>query len=145
MKKFLAIMFALIFALSCATTAFAADLTCRYCSESFSSEKAYNEHIAEKCPVLFPEKPAAPMVCEECGAAFKDAEQYNIHITEIHVPKASWGDQVGEFFLGLDYSDFKSVLDKITEALTGIGLPGLLVKVIDLLEQGVNALIGEIK
>ncbi len=138
-------MFALVFALSCATTAFAAGLTCPYCNDTLASEEAYNEHISEKCTVLFPEKPADPMVCAECGAAFKDATQYNIHITEIHVPKATWGDAVEAFFLDLDYSDFTSILDKITDALTGVGLPGLVVKVIDLLEQGVIALLGEIK
>lgn len=150
MKKFLAIMFALIFALSCATTAFAADLTCPYCNEAISSEKAYNEHISKKCPVLFADNKGDILYyCDYteygCSAYFKSEAEYKKHIEICPFKKTTWGDKVEAFFLDLDYSDFTEILGKVTDALKGIGLPGLLIKVIDLLEQGVTALIGELK
>lgn len=144
MKKFLAIALALIFALSCAAPAFAATNTCPYCDKVIKSEAAYNKHIASECPVLYPPKPAEPMYCETCGAVFEDPEQYEIHITEIHVIEPSWGDAVGDFFLGLDYSDFKGVLDKITDALTGIGLPGIVNTIIGLLEDAIKGIVDAI-
>lgn len=151
MKKFLAIVFALIFALSCAATAFAAvNLECPDCHKAdFATEKDYNKHLESECPVRFggnTDDSIAPMYCEfGCGAAFYDAEQYEIHVTE-NCPnrKTTWGQEVENFFLGLDYEDFTNVLDKITEALTGIGLPGILNTIIGLLEEGVIALLGAI-
>ncbi len=143
-------MFALIFALSCATTAFAASLTCPYCDDIITSEKAYNEHISKKCPVLFADnKGDTVYYCDYseygCTAYFSSKSEYENHLDVCHFKKTTWGDKVEAFFADLDYADFTAVLDKITDALTGIGLPGLVVKVIDLLEQGVIALIGEIK
>ena len=49
MKKFTAVLLALVIALSCATIGFAADsensLTCPYCGNTFTDEKAYDDHI----------------------------------------------------------------------------------------------------
>lgn len=150
MKKFLAIAFALIFALSCAAPAFAADITCpeEGCSATFETEKDLNKHLTSECPVRFGNNKGDAgkdiMVCSTCGAAFYNEEQYNIHKTDIHPDEPTWGEAVEEFFLNLDYSDFKELLDKATEALTGIGFPGLVVKLIDLLEDAIEGIIGAI-
>lgn len=148
MKKVLAIVFALVFALSCATTAFAAvNLVCPDCGATgFETEAAYNKHIESECPYLsLSQKPQGPYTCEFCGNVFKDKEQYEIHVNET-CPKreTSWGDEVENFFLNLDYEDFTNVLDKVTEALTGIGLPGIVNTIIGLLEDAVIALLGAI-
>ena len=148
MKKFLAIVFALIFALSCAAPAFAA-MTCPYCDAILQTEAAYNKHISEECEELFGNNQGAVIYyCDYakygCTARFTDESNYEKHLELCAFKKETWGDKVEAFFLDLDYDDFTEVLDKITEALVGVGFPGLVVKLIDLLEQGVTALIGEI-
>ena len=150
MKKFLAIAFALIFALSVAAPAFAVNNVCPACGkDNFATEKDYNAHIESQCPVIFggnktDEEKA--MHCEfGCGAVFYDPAQYEIHVNETCPDrKTTWGDAVANFFLDLDYSDFKGVLDDITDALTGIGLPGIVNTIIGLLEDGVKAIIDAI-
>ena len=146
MKKFLAIAFALIFALSVAAPAFAVNNTCPACGkDNFATEKDYNTHIASECPVLYDNSTVVYHCKFGCGAVFTDPAQYEIHITETCPDrKTSWGEEVENIFLGLDYSDFKSVLDDITEALTGIGLPGIVNTIIGLLEDGVKAIIDAI-
>ncbi len=81
MKKALAIVLALVMALSMSAMAFAADATttttaanatntCDTCGKTFASEAAYNEHlqlhIAKACP--------------KCGIEFADENAYNDHI-----------------------------------------------------------------
>lgn len=46
MKKLISITLAVIIALSCSAMAFAATNVCPYCGNTFSDEKAYNEHLA---------------------------------------------------------------------------------------------------
>lgn len=80
MKKFLAIVFTLIFALSACTVAFAADaanvFTCANCGEKYDTTTAYNEHI-KTC------KPAASVpqtwMCDRCQKVFKDEAALNDH------------------------------------------------------------------
>ncbi len=65
MKKFFAIVFALIFALSACTVAFAA-YTCESCKASLADEKAYKAHINGACKVDF-------KTCEYCSETiYKD-------------------------------------------------------------------------
>lgn len=142
-------MFALIFALSCASTAFAASNTCPHCSLVIEAEKDYNKHLSEECPNLYSGNTGAIIYyCDYtdngCTAKFTEEGEYEKHLEICPFKKTSWGDEVANFFLDLDYEDFTNVLDKITEALVGVGLPGILVSIIDLLEQGVTALIGEL-
>lgn len=61
MKKFLAIVFALIFALSACTVAFAGSFKCEHCKANFSTEELYKAHINGECTVLF-------QACEYCAA-----------------------------------------------------------------------------
>lgn len=148
MKKFLAIVFALIFALSCAAPAFAA-MTCPHCNESLATEAAYNKHILKECTELFGNnKGDIVYYCDYaeygCTAYFGSEANYEKHLEICSFKKETWGDKVEAFFLDLDYDDFTEVLDKITEALVDAGLPGIVVKIIDLLEEGVIALLGEI-
>ncbi|MEE1137773.1 MAG: C2H2-type zinc finger protein [Acutalibacteraceae bacterium] len=83
MKKFLAIVFSLIFALSACTVAFAEEAkttTCKYCEKILEIEE-YNNHL-EACKIA--NKPSAPVVytytCEYCKKGFNDADDFNKHL-----------------------------------------------------------------
>ena len=61
MKKFLAIVFSLIFALSACTVAFATNYECEVCHAVLGDEKAYTAHINGGCLVKFTD-------CQYCAA-----------------------------------------------------------------------------
>lgn len=72
MKKFLAILFSVIFALSATTVAFASSNDCPYCEETFTNESEYNKHLAD-CDGYFRACPYG------CDADFATEEELKIH------------------------------------------------------------------
>lgn len=149
MKKILAIMFALIFALSFATSAFAVTNTCTYCGEEISVEKDFNKHLEQLCPVLYPEKDpdAGKQYCpyDGCTGEFLDPAQYEIHLEKCPMKPseddASIADKIADFFENLKFED---ILNTVNDLFSKINFTDIVVKIIDLLEEGVNALLGAI-
>ncbi len=141
MKKFLALMFALIFALSAATTAFAAANTCPYCGIEIATEKEYNKHLKTDCPKL---SHAADNVVtqycpyEGCTAKFKDPKQYEAHLEECDFKKETNRDKVEGFFENLELSD---ITKTVTDLLAKINFSDLAVKAIELIEKAVLAIV----
>jgi hypothetical protein len=72
MKKFLAILFSVIFALSATTVAFASANTCPYCKETYENEAEYNKHLAD-CDGYFRECPYG------CDADFATDDELAVH------------------------------------------------------------------
>lgn len=83
MKKVLAIVLALVMALSMSAMAFAADetttatdavnatgLTCPHCKQTFYIEAQYNAHLTV----------CAVKTCTKCGEVFADEDAYNDHV-----------------------------------------------------------------
>ena len=66
MKKFLAIVFTLIFALSACTVAFAADFECTACHAILADQKSLDAHNNGGCLVQF-------KACQYCGAKVETA------------------------------------------------------------------------
>lgn len=66
MKKFIALVFALIFALSACTVAFAADYECSECHAILADQKALDAHNNGGCLVQF-------KACQYCGAKVETA------------------------------------------------------------------------
>lgn len=130
MKKFLAIVFALIFALSTATIAFAASLSCPYCDEILTSESKYNKHIESECPALYSNN---IYYCTNpgCSAHFKSQEEYYNHIENTCLFKQETNrDKVENFFADLDLGE---IMETINNLLAKINFSDLLVKLLDLI------------
>ena len=128
MKKFLAVVFALIFALSAATTAFAVANTCPHCGQYIETEKAFNEHLDKTCPY------------EGCGAKFQDEEQYEIHVAKC--PKKSDKDKFIEKIKGIDY---KAIVTKVIGVVQKIDFPAIIAKILPIIEKAVKAIVGAVK
>lgn len=144
MKKFLAVFFSVLFALSATTVAFAGaeNLTCDTCFEVLGTADAYNKHVAGGCLVDF--EP-----CQYCGGNIANA---NLEAHELQCPKGAGTCE----FCGKDYatqadyaahkeSDCKvtgaigdkvpvaTIVDKVVEAVKGVDWKGLIGKVGDLI------------
>lgn len=86
MKKFLAIVFTLIFALSACTVAFAADAattatTCKYCEKKYDTSADYNAHL-DACKKAYEEANKETLhrfECIECKKVFESEEAFNNH------------------------------------------------------------------
>ena len=149
MKKFLAIVFALVFALSAVTTAFAAANICPHCKEEIESESDYNKHLKSECPELSnaadnkEDKVIYYCPYEGCGAKFTIASEYKKHVEETCLCKTepTFLEKVEDFFVNFDIN---SAIDTVEGLLSKVDFEGLLIKVIDLLEKGVTAIIGAI-
>jgi len=78
MKKFIAILLAVIVVFSTSVVAFAADVfTCPTCNKKYEQIEAYNECIA-KHEAENTEEPATPIYeCATCGKKFDNLEDYN--------------------------------------------------------------------
>lgn len=77
MKKFIALVFALIFALSTLTVAFAATATtvdCSTCKQKFDSNAEYNAHLKDCKPATYKYN------CEYCKEGFDNADAFNAHL-----------------------------------------------------------------
>lgn len=137
MKKFLAVVFALIFALSAATTAFAVANTCPHCGQYIETEKAFNEHLDKTCPKLHPVK-TCPY--EGCGAKFQDEEQYEIHVAKC--PKKTDKDK---FIEKIENIDYKAIATKVIGLVQKIDFPAIIAKIIPIVEKAVNYIVSAIK
>lgn len=127
MKKFLAIVLALVFALSAATTAFAVANTCPYCSEVIEKEADYNTHISSKCLVKYP-----PKKCPDCGAQFQDYAQYDIHVEKCPEHEETIQEKLEEVIASID---FEAIFAKVKDAVSGIDFEGIIAKITPVLEQ----------
>ena len=162
MKKFLAVLFALMFALSATTVAFASveDLTCDTCFEVLPSLTEYNKHVSGGCLVDFEpcqyckgniknenlaaheaNCPKGAGTCEFCGADYGTQAEYAAHkesdckvTTSIgdKVPVATLVDKVVELVKGIDWADLG---DKVVGAVKGIDFNGLIEKIKPVFEK----------
>lgn len=141
MKKFTAIVLALVFAFAAATTAFAASAVyeCPACHDIIEGEANFNKHLDKTCPEVGSEGKAQVCPNEGCGAEFKIAEEYNKHLEVCYYkPEPTIADKVSDFIAGID---FKEVIGKVTDVLGGIDFAGLAEKLIGVVED----LLGKIK
>lgn len=162
MKKFLAILFSLIFALSATTVAFAGaeNLTCESCYEVLGTLDAYNKHISGGCLIDFePCKycggnianenleahqlicPDGAGKCEFCGEGYGTQAEYAAHkendckVTGAigdKIPVATIFDKVVEAVKGIDWADLGS---KIADVFKGIDFEGIIAKIKPVFEK----------
>ncbi len=146
MKKFLAVFFSVLFALSACTVAFASadDLTCdaEGCYAKLADEKAYEAHINGGCLVLFKSCaycearianedleahqlacPKGAGECEFCGKGYDTQADYNAHKESECKVTGAIGDKV----------PVATIFDKVVEAIKGIDWGGLIGKIGDLI------------
>jgi len=162
MKKFLAIVFALIFALSACTVAFASaeNLTCESCKAKLVDEKAYNAHINGGCLVDFKdcqycaakvatadleahegECPKGAYACDKCGKEFANKNAGKDHTCATEDVAATVLDKIIEALKSVDWA---ALANKIVDFVRGIDLEGIIGKVKPLIEK-VTGFIGEIE
>lgn len=161
MKKFLAVLFSLIFALSATTVAFAgaADLTCDTCLAKLADEKAYNAHVNGGCLVDFKdcqyckakvatanleaheaECPKGAGACEYCGEAYGTQAEYAAHKdseckminTVGSEDTAKVVNKVIDVVKGIDW---KELGDKVVGVVKGIDFEGLIAKIKPIIEK----------
>ncbi len=161
MKKFLAILFSLIFALSATTVAFAdaANLTCDTCLAKLGDEKAYNAHINGGCLIDFKECqycdvkvskdnieaheaecPKGAGKCEYCGEAYDTQADYAAHKksdckminTVGSEDTAKIVNKVIDVVKGIDWKD---LADKVVGVVKGIDFEGLIAKIKPIFEK----------
>lgn len=79
MKKFIAILLALVVVLSTSVVAFAADVyTCPTCNKKYSDIASYNDCIeAHEAAANEGENTATIYECATCGKKYEDIEAYN--------------------------------------------------------------------
>ena len=153
MKKFLAIVLSLIFALSACTVAFAADYECSVCHAICADEKALIAHNNGGCLQQFTS-------CQYCAARVETAKAAD---HEANCPKgagkceycdASYGSQAEyeahkaecKMITTLGSEDTAKIVDKIIEAVKGINWSDLANKVVNLV-KGIdfNGIIAKVK
>ena len=158
MKKFLAIVFALIFALSACTVAFAdaAVWTCpeEGCKAVLSTQALYDAHVNGGCLVKFTDCeycearvartdidahiascPKYSETCEYCTAEFDKKADYDAHECEVlnTVENEDVAGVVGDAIEAVKNIDWEDVLAKVIDFISGIDFEGLIGKVSDLL------------
>lgn len=168
MKKFLAIVFSLIFALSACTVAFAGveDLTCDSCLAKLETVDAYNKHINGGCLVDFKACkfncgakiatanveaheltcPKGAGKCEYCDADYATQADYAAHkandckmINTVGEDAAPIVDKVLD---ALKNVDWKSLADKVVDLVKGIDIQGLIAKIKPVIEKVVELVKG---
>lgn len=167
MKKFLAIVFSLIFALSACTVAFAAKdtLTCDSCLAKLSDEKAYDAHVNGGCLVDFKACqyceakvatanleaheltcPKGAGKCEYCDAGYATQEAYAAHkandckmINTVGEDAAPIVDKAIDALKGVDWA---GLANKIVDAVKGIDFQGLIAKIKPVIEKVVELVKG---
>lgn len=165
MKKFLAVLFSVIFALSATTVAFAGaeNLTCDTCFEVLGTTEAYNKHVAGGCLVDFEpcqycngniananheahelQCPKGAGTCEFCGKDYATQADYAAHkeseckVTGAigdKVPVATIFDKVVEALKGVDW---KGLVGKVGDLIGGIDFEGLIAKIKPIIEKVVD-------
>lgn len=162
MKKFLALVFALIFALSACTVAFAAaeNLTCDTCKVKLADEKAYNAHVNGGCLIDFKacqycaakvatadldaheaECPKGASTCDKCGADLANKAAADAHTCATEDVVNNVADKAID---ALKAVDWKALADKVVEAVKGIDFEGIIAKIKPIIEK-VVAFVGEIE
>lgn len=168
MKKFLAIVFTLIFALSACTVAFATaeNLTCESCKAKLVDEKAYNAHINGGCQVDFKtcefckERvattsledhykvcPSYKSTCEYCGESFNSYDKEAAHeckIVEVAGGNEDVANIIAKALEALKSVDWAELANKVVDAVKSIDLEGIIAKVKPIIEK-VVAFVGEIE
>ena len=167
MKKFLAIVFSLIFALSACTVAFAADYECGACQAVFADEKALAAHNNGGCLEQFAtcqycdakvriatedgtkeienlskheaECPKGATSCDKCGAALKNQAAKADHACDT---KDVAENILGKAIDALKEVDWKSLADKVVGVVKGIDFEGLIAKIKPLIEKVVDLVKG---
>lgn len=158
MKKFLAIVFALIFALSACTVAFAADYECETCHAVLASEKDLTAHKNGGCLVDFKdcqycaakvatdnleaheaECPKGASTCEKCGAALANVAAADAHECDTKDVAENVADKVID---ALKEVDWKALADKVVEAVKGINFDEIVAKIKPLVEKVVELVKG---
>lgn len=163
MKKFLAILFSLIFALSATTVAFAseADLTCdaEGCHAKLADEKAYTAHINGGCLVLFKSctycgarvandklaahEEACPKgagSCEYCGEAYDTQADYKAHKDSECKMINTVGSEdaakvVNKVIDVIKGIDWEDLGNKVVDAVKGIDFEGIIAKIKPIFEK----------
>lgn len=156
MKKFLAIFFALIFALSACSVAFAseADLTCDTCLAKLPDAKAYAAHVNGGCLVDFKacqycevkvatenleahelECPKGASNCDKCGAALANKAEAADHTCATEDVAKNVADKVID---ALKKVDWKELADKVVSAVKSIDFEGIIAKVKPIIEKVVD-------
>ena len=150
MKKVSALILALIFALSAATTAFAVTtlIQCPYCGEYIEGEKAFNEHVSDTCPVVgvepkYDDAPILKTCPYGCGAQFRSQTEYENHL-EVCFDRndLTLAEKVENFLLELDLRE--DVLGTVLNLLSKINFSDITVTIIGLLEKAVLGIIDAI-
>lgn len=171
MKKFLAVFFSVLFALSATTVAFAGaeNLTCDSCFEVLGSEKDYLAHVSGGCLVDFEPCqycggniananleahelacPKGAGECEFCGQSYDTQAAYAEHkangckvapVVDEKVPVATIVDKVVETLKGVDW---KGLIGKVGDLLGGIDFEGLIAKIKPIIEKVVEFVKGAI-
>ncbi|MBE6820033.1 MAG: hypothetical protein E7516_03180 [Ruminococcaceae bacterium] len=160
MKKFLAIVFALIFALSACTVAFAGadDLTCDTCLAKLADEKAYNAHVNGGCLVDFKacqyceakvatanleaheaECPKGASACDKCGADLANKAAADAHEC---APADIANNVLDKAIDALKNVDWADVANKIVDAVKGIDFEGIIAKIKPIFEKVVELVKG---
>ncbi len=163
MKKFLAVFFSVMFALSATTMAFAGadDLTCDSCLAVLESAEAYNKHVAgggclvdydpcQYCKANIAADnleaheaicPNGAGTCEFCGKDYATQKAYAEHkATDCKVTDAI-GDKipvavlVAKLLDALKGIDWKGLIGKIGDLLGGIDFKGLIEKIKPIFEK----------
>lgn len=109
MKKALAIVLALVMALSMATVAFAADYKCAKCGKIFTDAKEYNahldEHAAAEATAVAPEQPTYP------GSVLADLSASDILAKIVELVKDSFAQ----------WDEVEAIIIRIVDFLENIG------------------------
>ena len=134
MKKFLSVFFAVLFILSSVSVmAFAWETSCPYCGETFTTEKAYTEHME-----LYNHTDGHYIVCPYTGDDYKDGG-----CGEKFATKAAYDVHVATCKHNGDYSTIgyvKLYAGKLVDALKGIAWGDILGNIVSI----VKALFGAI-
>ena len=167
MKKFLAIVFSLIFALSACTVAFAADFECGACQAVFADQKALDAHNNGGCLEQFAacqycaakvrianadgtelvdnltkheaECPKGASTCDKCGKALANKAAADAHECATEDVVKSVADKAID---ALKKVDWKALADKVVNLVKGIDFEGLIAKIKPLVEKVVTLVKG---
>ena len=143
MKKFTAVILALVIALSCATIAFADNYQCPYCHLLFD-EGVYNDHVktCEDNPKNTTTKTdeEASLVCPYCEQTFENQDEYNRHI---QICYSQMGNNDSDSYADFDKFinlDLNGILDKLISAFEidttwWDAVEDIIIRLVDLIEN----------
>ena len=162
MKKFLAIVFSLIFALSACTVAFAAaDFKCPNCLAILEDQKALDKHLNGGCQVAFKDCkygcgvkvsadeladhyavcPKYSETCEYCGEKFDTAAKNDAHeckILELAGGNETIAGLIAKLIDALKNIDWAELANKVIDFVKGIKIDEIVGKVKPVIEKVVD-------